>query len=202
MTNRHLLVPKYSSPVSRSQKIWQLDFERLLDKSIINGQFVSVVGCVILNERIDGDTSGREIRNHVKLFIDNDLSIQNVVICIVATVHDVGEIHHHACGVALAVGASVRLVGRQAIVGQKLVFALTVDDDASAGAFHFRSKVDPSACHIKCLILDGVWVNREAKRSLGPVRVLGIVFARLHNKKCNNSDKKANDSLFLHVKRT
>ena len=87
---------------------------------------------------------GLENGDHVG-FGDDDLPIQNVVVGIVATVHHEGKVDHESRGVALAVGASVGVVGGQTVVCQKLSLALAVDDDATACAFHLRSEVDPAA---------------------------------------------------------
>ena len=76
-----------------------------------------------------------KIRNHVRVS-DDDLPVQDVVVCVVAAVDDVGEVDHHACSVALTVDAGIRLIGRDAVVSQKFRLALAIDYDASAGAFH------------------------------------------------------------------
>ena len=87
-------------------------------------------------------------------------------------VNDKGEIHHHACGVAMAIGAGIGLVGRDAVVGQKLGVVHAVDDDASAGAFHVGSDIEPAADKVQLLILQGVRVNRDGCRQDRPVGVL------------------------------
>ena len=74
---------------------------------------------------------GGETGNHVG-FADDDLSIQDVIVSIVAVVDDKGEIHHHSRGVAMAVGAGIGFVGRHAVVGQELRFVHAIDDDATA----------------------------------------------------------------------
>ena len=95
---------------------------------------MSVVLRVVLDERVNHLLIGFENGNHVGA--DDDLTIQNVVVGIVAAIHHEGKVDHKACGVALAVGAGVRCVGWQAVVSEKLVLALAVDDDATACAFH------------------------------------------------------------------
>ena len=87
-------------------------------------------------------------------------------------VNDKGEIHHHACGVALAIGAGIGLVGRDAVVGQKLGVVHAVDDDASAGAFHVGSDIEPATDEVQLLILQGVGVNRDGCRQDRPVGIL------------------------------
>ena len=99
---------------------------------------------MVLDERKDGSTIGGEIRNHIGL-ADDELSVQYVVIGIVAVVDDEGEIHHHSCGVALAVGAGVRLIGRHTVVDKKLVVVVTVHDETSACAFDGGGDIFPSA---------------------------------------------------------
>ena len=113
---------------------------------------------VVLDKRINGYASSWEVGNHVGLSHD-DLSIQNVIVSIVATVHNKGKIYNQSRCVAVAVSAGIWLVGWQAVVGQKLRVALTIDDDTPTGAFHFRSKVNPAACIVQLLILDGVRVT-------------------------------------------
>lgn len=75
-----------------------------------------VVLRVILDERIHYCTLGWEVGNHVR-FGDDDLSVQDVVIGVVAAVNHKREVDHQPSGVALAVGAGVWLVGRKAVVG-------------------------------------------------------------------------------------
>ena len=104
--------------------------------------------CAILYERIHWHAVGGEVGNHVRLGHD-DLPVQNVVIGVVAMVDHKREVDHETCRVALAVGAGVRLVGRQAVVGKEFVVALAVDDDATARAFHLRSEVNPAANIVK-----------------------------------------------------
>lgn len=106
-----------------------------MKNSIGNDQFATIESGVILNQRINHGAIGGEIGNHVGL-ADDDLSVQDVVVGIVAMVNHVWEFDHKARGVALAVGAGVGLVRRQAVVGEEFVLALAVDDDASARAFH------------------------------------------------------------------
>lgn len=169
--------------------------------SIVHGQLVAIVGGVVLDKGVDGCSSGREIRNHVGLAND-DLSIQDVVVGVVAAIHHEGEVDDHSRGVALAVGAGIGLVGRQSVVGQKLVVAQPIHDDASAGTLHFRSEVNPAACHVKCLILKRVWVNREVERGFGPIRILGIAFASLQGKQQSDCAKKGKNFVFHYAKRT
>ena len=91
---------------------------------------------MVLDEGENRSAIRGEIRNHVRLS-DDDLPVQYVIVGVVATVDDEREVHHQTRGVALAVGAGIWLVGRESVVGQELRFALAVDNDASAGAFHF-----------------------------------------------------------------
>ena len=129
---------------------------------------------MVLDERINRPFVGREEGYHIWL-CNNDLPIEDVIVGVVAMVHHKGEIHHKACGVPVAVGASIRLVGRQTVVGQKLIFILAIDDDATTGAFHLGSDVNPSTDEVNLLVLNGIWINREPKRCRWPVWVLRIL---------------------------
>ena len=80
---------------------------------------------------------------------------------------------------ALAVGAGVGIVGREHVIGQKLVVAQPINNDASAGAFQFRGEVNPTADIVNLLILKGVWVNRKTERRGWAVRILGVFLASL-----------------------
>ena len=125
-----------------------------------NDQFASVESGVVLNQWINHRAVGGEVGNLIG-FGNDELSVEDVVIGVVAKVDDEGEIHHEAGGVALIVGAGVGLVGRNAVIGQKLRVALTVDDDAPAGAFHVGSDVAPSAHEVQVIVLHGVRINRD-----------------------------------------
>ncbi len=140
---------------------------------IIDGELLPVVLRVVLDERINHVGIGLENGNHVG-FGDDDLPVQDVVVGVVAAVDDKGEVDHEARGIALAVGAGIGKVGRQAVVGEEFVLALAVNDDASARAFHLRGKVDPTADSVQLVILHRVGINREAKRRGRPIGVFGI----------------------------
>ena len=126
---------------------------------------------MVLYQWIHRRAVGGETGNHVG-FADDELSVQDIVISVVAAVNDKGEIHHHSGGVAMAVGAGVGLVGRYAVVGQKLCFALSVDDDASAGAFHICGDVNPATDEVNLIVLHGVGVDRDGRWQDRPVGVL------------------------------
>jgi hypothetical protein len=79
-------------------------------------------------------------------------------------VDDEREVHHQACGVALAVGAGVRLVWGHTVEGEKLVVAITVDEDAAAGAFQGRGKVLPAADGSQINVLVLIQVDRDRVR--------------------------------------
>ena len=139
---------------------------------------------VVLDERIHGYTLCGEVGNHVWLGND-DLSVQDVVVSVVASVNHKGEVDHKARRVALAIGAGVRLVGRQAVVSEKLVVVLAVNDDTSACAFHLGGEVNPTADEVNLLILNRVGINRERKRHGWPVGVLRILLAAVQScQKC------------------
>ena len=77
------------------------------------------------------------------------MSVQDVVIGVVAAVDDKGKFHDHSGGVAMAVGASVGFVGRHAVVGSEGVVKIVgvgpvENDDATACAFHLGSDVFPT----------------------------------------------------------
>ena len=135
---------------------------------------------VVLDERIHGTTVGGEVGNHIRLGHD-DLSVQYVVVGVVAMVHHKGEVHHESGRVAFVIGAGVGLVGGQAVVGEEFVLTLTVDDDSPAGAFHLRGEVYPSADEVNLLILKRVRVDGERKRRNGPVGVVGILLATVQS---------------------
>ena len=64
-------------------------------------------------------------------------------------VNDKGVVHNHSCGVALAVGAGIGLVGRHPVVGSeriaKVVSIGSVEnDDATACAFYLGGDVFPA----------------------------------------------------------
>ena len=125
-----------------------------------DGQFVAIIGGVVLYQRIDHGAVGGEIGNHVGL-ADDDLSVEDVVVGVVAAVHHKGEVDHHSRCMALAVGAGIGCIGWHPVKGKELRVALPINDDASAGAFHVRSDVDPSAYCIQIVILHRVRVNRN-----------------------------------------
>ena len=154
---------------------------RLYIVLIGDGQFVAIIRGVVLYQRINHGAFGGEIWDHVGR-ADNELSVKDVVVGIVAMVHHEGEIDHESCRVALAVGAGVRFIGWHTVVGQKLCFALTVDDDTSAGAFHVRSDIDPSAYRIQCLILHRVRRNRNRVGQNRPVGVFGVFLASVQQR--------------------
>ena len=129
-------------------------------------------------QRINHGAVGGKIGNHVGL-ADDDLPVEDVVVGVVAAVHHKGEVHHKSRRVALTVGAGIGLVGRYAVVSQKLVVAHAVDDDASAGAFHIGGDVDPSAYEVQVLILHGVRVNRNRVGQERPVGVLRVFLASM-----------------------
>ena len=105
---------------------------------------------VILNERVNHLLIGLENGNHVRA--DDDLTIQNVVVGIVAAVHHEGKVDHEASGVALAIGAGIRVVWGQTVIGQKLRLALSIDDDTAACAFNVGSEINPFADEIKIVV--------------------------------------------------
>ena len=107
---------------------------------------------MVLYQRIHRRAIGGEAGNHVR-FTDDNLPIQDIVISVVAVVDDKGEVHNHSSGVAMAVGAGIGVVGRYAVVGQEFRVAHAVDDDATAGAFHVGSDVEPAADEVQFLIL-------------------------------------------------
>ncbi len=141
-----------------------------------DGQFAAIIIGVVLNQRINHGAVGGEIGNHVGLS-DDDLAVQDVVIGVVATVDDKGEVHHKSRRVALAVGAGIWFVGRYAVVGQKLVVAYAIDDNASAGAFHIGGDVNPSTYEVQILILHGVRINRNRVGQERPIGVLRVFLA-------------------------
>ena len=113
---------------------------------------------MILDERENRSAICWEIWHHIGL-ADDKLSIQDVVVSVVAMVDDKGEVDHESCRVALAVRTGIGFVGWQTVVGKKFVLALAVDDDAPAGALHLRGDVNPTADVVNLLILKRVRVD-------------------------------------------
>ena len=108
---------------------------------------------MVLYQRIHYCAVSGEAGHHVKVVVDDDLSVQDVVVGVVAMIHPVGELDHEACGVSISIGAGVRFVGRDTVVGQKLRVALPIDNDASAGAFNVGGDIEPAADEVQLLIL-------------------------------------------------
>ena len=107
----------------------------------------------------------------------DDLSVEDVVIGVVAAVDDEGEVDDKSSGIAVTVGAGIGLVGWHTVVCQEFGIALTVDNQASAVALHVGGDVEPSANEIEALILGVVQIQRYGIRQDRPVGVLGIVSA-------------------------
>lgn len=137
-----------------------------------NNQFAAVIHGVVLHQREDDGAVGGEVGHHVKLLADDDLSVEDVVVGIIAMVDYIREFNHKASGVALAVSTGIGVVGRDAVVGQKLVVAQFIDDDASAGALDIGRQVEPSADEVQFLILQRVGVDGDGGREDWPDRVL------------------------------
>lgn len=136
---------------------------------------------MVLYERVNRGAVGGKTGYFVGLGND-DLSVKDVVIGVVAMVDDERKIYHKAGSAAITIGAGIGLVGRKTVVGQKLRVALTVDDDASAGALHVGSDVEPSAHEVQVVILHGVWINRDRGGENRPVGVFGVFFASLNER--------------------
>ena len=137
---------------------------------------------MVLAEREYCGAVGGETGDHVRL-ADDDLSVQDVVVGVVAAVDNEWEVHHKSGGVALTVGAGIGFVGWHTVVGQKLRVALPVDDDASAGAFHLGGDVKPSAHEVKILILKCIGIDGDGGEEDGPVGVLGKLAATSHEER-------------------
>ena len=134
---------------------------------------------MILNQWIHHHAIGGETWHHVEIVVDEKLPVQDVVIGVVAVVNHVREVDHKPRGDAMVVGASIGVVGRQAVEGQKFVLALTIDNDASASAFHVGRDVHPAADEVQVVILHRVRVNRDGVGQHGPVGVLWVLCAAL-----------------------
>ena len=137
---------------------------------------------MILDERENRSAICREIRYHVGL-TDDELSIQDVVVGVVAMVDDKGEVNHHTGGVALAVGAGIGFIGRHTVVGKKLVVTIAVDDDTTAGALKRRGDIFPTAHKPKVVVLVIVQVDLNRVRQDRPVRIFGILLATVQEGK-------------------
>lgn len=134
---------------------------------------------MVLNEGINCRAISGET-GYLVGFGNDDLSVEDVVIGVVAMVDNEWEVNHKAGGAAMAVGAGVGLVGRNAVISQKLRLALTVDNDAAAGAFHIGSDVEPTAHEVQVVILHGVRIDRDGRGQYRAVGVLGVVLAAVH----------------------
>ena len=95
---------------------------------------VAVVSGVVLDERVN-EFIVDKTWNHVVLFVDDDFTVQDIVVGVVAMVNDKGKLNDQTGGVALAVGAGIGVVRRDAVVGQEFVLRHAIDDDATACAF-------------------------------------------------------------------
>ena len=136
---------------------------------------------MVLYERINRCAVGGKAGYFVG-FGNDDLSVKDVVIGIVAMVDNEREIDHKTAGGAMAVGAGIGLVGRNAVVGQKLRVALTVDDDAPTGALHVGSDIEPPAHEVQVVILHGVRINRDRGGENRPIGVFRVVFAPMNER--------------------
>jgi len=136
---------------------------------------------MVLYERVNRSAVGGKAGYFVG-FGNDDLSVKDVVIGIVAAVDDEREVYHKTAGGAMAVGAGIGLVGRNAVVGQKLSVALTVDDDAPAGALHVGSDIEPPAHEVQVVVLHGVWINRDRGGENRSVGVFRVVFAPMNER--------------------
>ena len=99
-------------------------------------------------------------------------------------VDDKGEVNHEACRVALAVGAGIRLVRGQTVVGNESIFHVfgigpAENNNASAGTFYIGSDVFPSSNGIQILVLYLVEIDRDRIRQKWPVGVFGILLASM-----------------------
>ncbi len=144
-----------------------------------DGQFAAIIIGVVLNQRINHGAVGGEIGNHVGLS-DDDLAVQDVVIGVVATVDDKGEVHHKSRRVALAVGAGIGFIGRHTVVGQKLVVVIAEDDDASAAAFNFTIDINPIKNVVQIMVLICTWINKMSiayinRNRVGQERPVGVL---------------------------
>ena len=164
--------------------------------SVGDGQFAPVISGAVLYEREHRYALGGKVGDHVGLGHD-DLSVQDVVVGVIALVDDERKVDDESGGVALAVGAGVGVVGRNAVVSQKLGLAHPVDDDASAVAVRVAGEILPSADGVQRLILDAVGINSEIDVGQGLVGVLGIRVASLPQKRhegCQNDDADSSHS--------
>ena len=136
---------------------------------------------MVLYERVNRSAVGGKTGYFVR-FGNDDLSVKDVVIGIVAAVDNEREVYHKTGSIAMAVGAGIGLVGRNAVVGQKLRVALTVDDDAPTGALHVGSDIEPPAHKVQVVILHGVRINRDRGWENRPVGVFRVVFAPMNER--------------------
>ena len=137
---------------------------------------------MILDERENRSAICWEIWHHVGL-ADDKLSIQDVVVSVVAMVDDEWGVCHHTGGVALAVGAGIGFIGRHTVVGKKLVVTIAVDDDTTAGALKRRGDIFPTAHKPKVVVLVIVQVDLNRVRQDWPIRVFGILLATMQEGK-------------------
>lgn len=136
---------------------------------------------MVLYQIIDRRAVGGKTRNHVRL-TDDDLPVKDIIIGVVAAVDDKGEVYDHSRGIALAVGAGIRFIGRDAVVSSKCVFYVIgirpmEYNNATAGTFHFGSDIFPSTNGMQILVLHLVGVNRDGIRQKWSVGVFRIFLA-------------------------
>ena len=144
-----------------------------------NDQFVSVESGAVLNQGIDHRAIGGKVWDHVGLS-NNELPVKDIVIGIIAMIDNKHTfLNHKSCSVALAVCASIRKVGWNTVISQKLRFALPIDDDASTGTFHIGSDVEPVANKVQIIILISVRIYRYWCKQYRPIRVLRIFLASM-----------------------
>lgn len=148
----------------------------MLFSLIGDDKLMAIVNRAVLDERIDGRAIGGEIGNLVGLSHD-ELSIQDVVISVVALVDHERKFDHHARGVAVAVGAGIGLVGRDTVESEKIDVVHAVYDDAAAGALHVGGKIEPATGEVQLLVLKRVGIDGDGRAQKGPVGVLWILLA-------------------------
>ena len=148
-----------------------------------------VKGGVVFDERIHYRTVGGEVGNHAKLFVDDDLSVQDVVVGVVAVVDHPATVDDQPRGVALAVGAGIGRVGWHPVVGDKLVVEIVgvrrmENNDASTRAFNGSDDVFPAAHKPQVMVLIVVQVDFDRVGQNRPVGVLGVFLAAAQEGSC------------------
>lgn len=117
-----------------------------------------------------------------------NIAVDNVVFDVVAVVNHKGELHHQASAVAVAIAASVGVVGWKAVVGSELIQVKPVNNDASTGAQGVGGVILKSSDGVELMLVDAIRVNGEVDYGVGVVGVLVGLGAALKSESGQQGD--------------